>query len=290
MTQGEQKNAEYKIGKTSWCPGCGNFGIISAMKKALEEMGKKPHEILLVGGIGQAAKLPHYLTGNVFNGLHGRALASSTGAKVANSDLTVIVSTGDGDCYGEGGNHFLHAIRRNVDITCIVHNNQVYGLTRGQASPTSDPGYVTRLQTHGVIQSRFNALAVVLAMGGSFAARSFSGDQEHLSRMIREAVHHRGFSLLEVLQPCVSFNRVNTSAWYKKRIYDVSSDKNYDAGNRSMAFEKAMEWGERIPVGLIYREEKPTFEDQIPVLSRGPLVKQPPRETKLLSSLIEEFI
>lgn len=290
MIQLSEKNMEYTISKTSWCPGCGNFGIISAIKRALEEMGKKPHEILLIGGIGQAAKLPHYLTGNVLNGLHGRTLPNATGAKVANGELTVIVTTGDGDCYGEGGNHLIHAIRRNVDITCIVHNNQVYGLTRGQASPTSDWGFVTRVQPHGAIASRFNALALVLAMGGTFAGRSFSGDQEHLSRMIQEAVRHNGFSLLEVLQPCVSFNHINTFAWYRERVYDVNAEENYNPGNRAMAFEKALQWGDRIPIGLIYKEEKPSFEEQIPVLRRGSLVKQPALGKDVLRSLIEEFI
>ncbi len=279
----------YNIGETAWCPGCGNFGIIQALKKALEEMDKKPHEVLLIGGIGQAAKLPHYLTGNVLNGLHGRTLPNATGAKVANTELTIIVTTGDGCSYAEGGNHLLHAIRRNINITCIVHNNQVYGLTRGQASPTSDPGFVTRVQTHGVIAARFNAMALALSMGGTFVARSFSGDQQHLTRMIQEAVKHRGFSLLEVLQPCVSFNRVNTFAWYKERIYDVGAEENYDTANRTLAFEKAMEWGDRIPIGLLYREEKPTFEQLIPVLSRGPLVKQPARDKSVLNVLMEEF-
>ena len=286
----EAEVSEYAIGPTAWCPGCGNFGIITALKKALEAMGKKPHEVLLVGGIGQAAKLPHYLSGNVLNGLHGRTLPNATGAKIANGELTVIVTTGDGCTYGEGGNHLMHAIRRNIDITCIVHNNQVYGLTKGQASPTSDFGFVTRLQPHGVILSRFNALALVLAMGGTFAARSFSGDQEHLSRMIQEAVRHKGFSLLEVLQPCVSFNRVNTFAWYKERIYDVNQQPGYDTGAITAAFEKSLEWGQKIPVGVIYRTEKPTFTDHIPVLGPGPLVGRPALEKEVLSSLIEEFI
>ncbi|MBW2147846.1 MAG: 2-oxoacid:ferredoxin oxidoreductase subunit beta [Deltaproteobacteria bacterium] len=279
----------YTIGEPSWCPGCGNFGIIQALKKALEEMGKKPHEVLLIGGIGQAAKLPHYLKGNVLNGVHGRTPPNAIGAKVANQELTVIVTTGDGCTYAEGGNHFLHAIRRNVDITLIVHNNQVYGLTRGQASPTSDPGFVTRVQTHGAFSARFHALAAALSMGGTFIARSFSGDQEHLSRMIQEAVKHKGFSLLEVLQPCVSFNRVNTFAWYKKRIYDVETGGNYDPGNGAQAFEKAMEWGERIPIGVVYRAEKPTFEERIPALKKGPLVKQPAPDKSVLHLLMEEF-
>ena len=172
--------------ETAWCPGCGNFAVLDALKDALVKLNLDPHNLVMVSGIGQAAKLPHYLYGNVFNGLHGRAIPAATGIKIANNKLVVIVASGDGDIYGEGGNHLIHAIRRNIDITVIVHNNQVYALTKGQASPTSDLGYVTKVQPRGVIEEPVHPLSLAIALGCGFAARSFAGDKEHLSLMIQE--------------------------------------------------------------------------------------------------------
>lgn len=194
----------------AWCPGCGNFGILNAVKKTLVRLGKPPKDILLVSGIGQAAKLPHYVRCNCFNGLHGRALPVAAAAKIANRNLTVLVTTGDGDCYGEGGNHLIHNIRRNTDITVIVHDNQIYGLTKGQASPTTDPGYVTKIQMEGVILDPLHPLEMAIALGAGFVARGYSLDIEHLSWLILEGIKHKGFSLIDVLQPCVSFNKKNT--------------------------------------------------------------------------------
>ena len=193
--------------ETAWCPGCGDFGILEAVKDALVKLDADMHKVVFVSGIGQAAKLPQYLNCNFFNGLHGRALPVATGIKMANRDLCVFVTSGDGDIYGEGGNHFIHAIRRNIDLTVIVHNNQVYGLTKGQASPTSDLGFVTKVQPHGVFNEPFHPLAAAIALGAGFVARSFSGDKEHLSSMIQEAVKYKGFSLVDVLQPCITFNK-----------------------------------------------------------------------------------
>jgi 2-oxoglutarate ferredoxin oxidoreductase subunit beta len=241
----------------AWCPGCGDFAILTALKKALAVIGKKPHELLMVSGIGQAAKTPHYVNANCFNGLHGRALPAASAAKIANRELTVIVTTGDGDCYGEGGNHFIHNIRRNCDITVIVHDNQVYGLTTGQASPTSDAGFVTKIQPGGVILEPFHPLAVAISLGCGFVARGFAGDVEHLSGLIVQGVEHKGFALIDVLQPCVSFNKHNTREWYAKRVYKL--DASYDPYDRTAAFAKAEEWGDRIPLGVIYRREKPTY-------------------------------
>ena len=192
----------------AWCPGCGDFGILTAVQKALTQLGKQPKDVLLVSGIGQAAKLPHYVRANCFNGLHGRALPAAIGAKIANRALTVIVTTGDGDCYGEGGNHFLHNIRRNVDITVVVHDNQIYGLTKGQASPTTEAGYVTKVQPHGVIVEPFRPLALAISLGCGFVARGFAGHPDSLASLIVQGVEHKGFSLIDVLQPCVSFNKI----------------------------------------------------------------------------------
>ncbi|MFO7296519.1 MAG: 2-oxoacid:ferredoxin oxidoreductase subunit beta, partial [Clostridia bacterium] len=212
-------NTNYVISETAWCPGCGNFNILEALKNALEILGKKPHEVLIVGGIGQAAKTPQYINTNGFCGLHGRALPAAVGAKMVNKDLTVIVHTGDGDSYGEGGNHFIHNIRRNVDITHFVHDNQIYGLTKGQASPTTDLGHVTEVQIAGNINPPLNPVLLAIALGAGFVARAFSGDKEHLTSIMVEAIKHKGYSLVDILQPCVSFNKVNTFQWYSKRVY-----------------------------------------------------------------------
>lgn len=263
---------EYAGQVPTWCPGCGNFPILEAVKGALVEMGLSPHQVLIVSGIGQSGKLPHYLRCNTFNGLHGRTLPVATGAKLANHDLVVIAVAGDGDCYGEGGNHLIHAIRRNVNITLLVHNNQIYGLTKGQASPTSESGLATKLQPGGVLLAPFNPISFAVSQNAGFVARSFAGDIPHLTGMIREAVQHRGFSLVDILQPCVTFNRLNTYSWYKERIYRL--EEGYAPEDRMRAFEKGLEWGERIPVGVIFRNSRPAFEEQIPALGKGPLVAQ----------------
>lgn len=273
--------------ENKWCPGCGNFGILSAITDALVGLGIAPHQLLIVSGIGQAAKTPHFLQCNIFHGLHGRALPVATGAKIANHELTIIVNSGDGDCYGEGGNHFIHSVRRNIDILLLVHNNMVYGLTKGQASPTSNLGMTTQLQPHGVIMEPFNPLTVALSLGAGFVARGFSGNEEHLSRLIREGIKHRGFSLIDILQPCVSFNRINTFSWFKKRVYDLF-ETDHDQANYEKALELSREYDEKIPIGILYKKEKPTFTDRIGNLDKGPLISRsydPGRLDSLLSSL-----
>jgi 2-oxoglutarate ferredoxin oxidoreductase subunit beta len=245
------------IDPIAWCPGCGNFGILLAVKNALVKLNRPIKDTLLVSGIGQAAKLPHYIRCNTFNGLHGRALPAAAAAKMSNNNLTVLVTTGDGDCYGEGGNHLIHNIRRNIDITVVVHDNQVYGLTKGQASPTTDPGYLTKVQPEGVVLEPFAALEFAIALGCGFVARGFSADAAHLADLIAEAIKHDGFSLVDVLQPCVTFNKKNTYEWYSKRVYKL--DSSYDSRDKAAALNKAAEWGEKIPLGIIYKDEKPSF-------------------------------
>ncbi|MCJ7775060.1 MAG: 2-oxoacid:ferredoxin oxidoreductase subunit beta [Desulfobulbaceae bacterium] len=262
--------ADYGSYETAWCPGCGNHSILEAVKQALVASQLKPHEVLFVSGIGQAAKAPHYLNANVFNGLHGRSLPVATGAKLTNPKLTVIVESGDGCNYGEGGNHFLAAIRRNIDITLLVHNNQVYGLTKGQASPTSPEGFVTKAQPEGVPSLPFSPIVVAVAMRAGFIARGFSGKMDHLSELIQQGIAHRGFALIDILQPCVSFNKVNTFSWYKERCNPLPAG--YDPTDWEAAIKVAGEWGDRIPIGIIYRNDRPPFEDHFPVLSQGPLV------------------
>jgi 2-oxoglutarate ferredoxin oxidoreductase subunit beta len=281
------KMTDYAGNQPAWCPGCGNFAILNALKKALVELDLEPHKVLMVSGIGQAGKLPHYTRGNVLNVLHGRALPAAAGAKIANPELVVLAVGGDGDGYGEGGNHFLHSVRRNHDITYLVHNNQVYALTKGQASPTSDQGFVTKTTPHGA-STPLNSLAVAIAAGGTFVARGFSGDIDHLVKLIKSGIQHRGFALIDILQPCVSFNHKNTYAWYKERVYKLEETV-YRPSDRSAAMEKALEWGERIPIGVIYQRERPTFEDELTVLRKGPLVKQT-MDPMQVGALLDEFV
>ncbi len=267
-------SAEYDTSfENKWCPGCGNFGILKAMKGALAALDIAPHEVVLFSGIGQAAKTPHFLNCNFFHGLHGRALPAATGAKIANHELTILVNSGDGDCYGEGGNHFMNAIRRNIDLTLLVHDNKIYGLTKGQASPTTDLHTVTRAQPHGVINQPFNPLTVALALNAGFVARGFAGTTDHLSSLIQQAIRYRGFSLIDILQPCVSFNRVNTYQWYNDRVYELN-EQNHDPSDLQAAFKRAYEWGDTIPIGLLYQSERSSFTDQIDVLTDAALFSQ----------------
>lgn len=279
--------ADYAGARTAWCPGCGNFGILTALKRSLVELNIEPYKVLMVSGIGQAGKLPHYTKGNVLNELHGRTLPAATAAKIVNPELVVVAIGGDGDGYGEGGNHFFHAMRRNHDITYLVHNNQVYGLTKGQASPTSDLGFVTKTTPQGAYMP-VNPLTIAIAADCSFIARGFAGDTEHLAGLIKMGIQHKGFALIDILQPCVTFNRKNTYEWYRGRVYKLN-ETNYDPGNKLAAFEKAQEWGDKIPIGVIYRKERAIFEEQLPALTKGSLVRQNIDPTKV-EKLLGEFL
>ncbi|MDP3879454.1 MAG: 2-oxoacid:ferredoxin oxidoreductase subunit beta [Dehalococcoidales bacterium] len=282
------KIADYEGLPSAWCPGCGNFGILNAVKKALVELDLEPDQVLMVSGIGQAGKLPHYTRCNIFNSLHGRPVPPAIGARIANPELTVIAVSGDGDGYGEGGNHFVHAMRRNHDITYLIHNNQVYGLTKGQASPTSDLGFVTRTTPYGAARP-VNPMTLAIATGATFVSRSFAGDIKHLTTMIKAGITHKGFALIDILQPCVSFNHKNTFGWYRERVYKLEEEPGYDPTNKMEAFNKAQEWDGRIPIGIFYQQELPTFEEQIPALAKGPLVKQK-IEPGRVQPLLDEFI
>lgn len=270
MSNTKQYHSDYE---NKWCPGCGNFGILNAVKKALAGEEIPPEKILMVSGIGQAAKIPHFLKCNLFHGLHGRALPVATGAKLADHDLTILVNMGDGDCYGEGGNHFLAALRRNINITLLVHNNKVYGLTKGQASPTSDRGFVTKAQPGGVAYDASNPLSLALSQGAGFVARGYSGEIEHLSDLIREGISYPGFSLIDILQVCVSFNTVNTYQFYKDRVYKLNS-KEYNADDWHRALDLTMEWDEKIPLGILYKKETRCYTDELAPLKSGSLFRQ----------------
>jgi 2-oxoglutarate ferredoxin oxidoreductase subunit beta len=262
----------YKGQQPSWCPGCGNFPILKALKDALVELDISPHEFTIVSGIGQAPKLPHYTKCHTFNGLHGRTLPVATGLRLTNHEMRVINITGDGDCYGEGGNHLIHAIRRNPDITHLVHNNQIYGLTKGQASPTTAEGTRTKNQPQGTGSEPLNPLAFAISLDASFVARGFAGDTKQLTALIKEAILHRGYAIIDILQPCVTFNKVNTYEWYRERVQEISND--HDPSDRVEAFRLSLEWGEKIPTGVIYKNPRHTIEDSFPVIKDAPLLKR----------------
>ena len=244
----------------AWCPGCGNFGILKLLTAAMAALELDQQQTVLVSGIGQAAKITQYMQVHFFNGLHGRALPAATGIKASNPNLTVIAESGDGDMYGEGGNHFIHCIRRNPDLTNIVHNNMVYGLTKGQASPTSQRGFETPLQPAGVILEPFNPLAVAIALEASFVARAFVGHKEQTLDILQQAIRHRGYALVDLLQPCVSFNKLNTYQWFDENTAYL--DENHDPNDRIQAFASALE-EDPLRLGVFYRKEKPLFEDQL---------------------------
>lgn len=244
----------------AWCPGCGNYGILKIVSETLQELGLDPQQTVLVSGIGQAAKIPQYLNLHYFNGLHGRALPPATAIKASNRNLTVIAESGDGDMYGEGGNHFLHCIRRNPDLTNIVHNNMVYGLTKGQASPTSPRGLVTPLQIDGVILEPFNPLAVAIALDASFVARAYVGHAEQTRAILKAAIQHRGYALVDLLQPCVTFNKLNTYKWFEGHTAPLPAD--HDPSDRVQAFARACE-DDPLRLGIFYQKDKPVFEEQL---------------------------
>ena len=274
--------------ETAWCPGCGNFNILDSLKNALTELQLDPHDVLMVGGIGQAAKLPQYISANSFCGLHGRSVPPAAAAKIVNPRLTVIINSGDGDSYGEGGNHFIHNIRRNIDIAHFIHDNQVYGLTKGQASPTADPGTVTPVQVEGNLNIPFNPVLMAIAAGAGFVARSFSGRPEHLKEMMKQAIRFKGYALVDILQPCVSFNKINTFAWYNQRVYELGQE--HDRSDRVAAMVKSMEFGDRIPIGVLYQKEQPTFHQQHEVLKNGQILAGRKNNPALVHELLLEMV
>jgi 2-oxoglutarate ferredoxin oxidoreductase subunit beta len=262
--------------RPTWCTGCGNHAILNAIKMALAEHDIAPHEIFIVTGIGCGSKLPHYMKVTGLHTLHGRALPVATGARLANHGLRVMTVHGDGDGYGMGLGHMLHAVRRNVNIVDVVQDNRIYGLTKGQYSPTSEPGKRTPTSPSGSIDRPVEPLAMAITMGATFVARGYSNELKHLAWLIGEALEHPGYALVDVLQPCVSFNRSYAYDFYNERVYKLEDEPEYDATNRTAAWEKAFEWGDRIPIGIFYRGAPVlTYEEQVPALAAGPLVHQP---------------
>ncbi len=272
----------------TWCPGCGDFGIWKSLQGAFAKLGIGPDDGLVVYGVGCHGNMYDWMRMYGFPGLHGRTLPVAQGAKLANHTLPVVAVSGDGDCLGEGGNHFIHAAKRNPDITVIIHDNQVYGLTTGQASPTAKAGFKTKSTPDGATDEPVNPLALALVSGATFVARGFSGDFVGLTDLMAQAISHKGFSVLDVLQPCVTFDKIHTYQWYRQRLYKVA-DEGYQPTDKFKALEKALEWGDKIPVGVLYKEDKPTSEDREPALASAPLVTSPVQSAHW-DDLLKEFI
>ena len=277
----------------TWCPGCGNFGILNGLKKALAEADLEPHRVQIVSGIGCGSKIPHYMKVNGLHTLHGRGVPVATGARLANHGMPVIVVHGDGDGYGMGGNHFIHAARRNIGLVDLVQNNHIYGLTTGQYSPTSPPGRVTKTSPApvGAIDRPINPLMLALAAGATFVARAYPLDAEHFAGIIRAALEHRGYALIDIAQVCVSFNPELSYAWYNERVYKVEQGEGYDPTDRAAAMALAEEWEAKIPTGILYQDETvPAYEERVPALAAGPLVEQAPRSLESLEAVKREFL
>ena len=252
-----------------WCVGCGDFGVLRSLQKACVELGLQPHRILTVSGIGCSSNLPGYIHAYGMHTLHGRSLAVATGAQLANHELTVIATGGDGDGYGIGGNHFTHTARRNVDITYLVMNNQIYGLTTGQISPTSSMGMKTKSTPFGSVEAPINPITSAIMNGATFVARGFAGDPKHLTELIKQAVQHTGFSILDVFSPCVTFNHDNDFPFFKERVKRLE-DEAHDPTDWKSACEKAMEWGDTIYTGLFFQKKgTPALHELEPVLDEG---------------------
>ena len=259
-----------------WCPGCGDFGVLNSLQRACAELGLRPHEILTVSGIGCSSNLPGYINAYGMHTLHGRSLPVATGAKMANHDLNVIVTGGDGDGYGIGGNHLTHTARRNVDLTYIVMNNQVYGLTTGQISPTSQYGMKTKSTPFGSVEMPINPITSTIMNGATFVARGFSGDVRQLTSLMKQAIQHKGFALIDVFSPCVTFNNDNGHPFFKERVTRLE-DEGHDTSDWKAACEKAMAWGDTIYTGLFFKVESgKSLGAREPVLEKdGPLAHRP---------------
>jgi len=255
----------------TWCPGCGDWGIGIAIKSALAQMGLSPSDVGVVFGIGCSGNMNDFLNAYAIHGLHGRAIPTAIGYKLANHKMSIIVVAGDGDCYGEGGNHFLHACRGNHDITVIIHDNRVYGLTTGQVAPTAMKGALSKSTPYGLIESPIDPLGLALTQGATFISQSFAGDAQHMISMIKSAINHKGFSLVNVLQPCVTFNKINGYQYYRKRVYKLIDNK-VNNKDRAMKIIQDIE-KEKYPLGIIYQNQQSSYHEQLPQLTKQTLIK-----------------
>ena len=274
-----------------WCPGCGDFSVLKAVKMAAAKAAVAPKDLVVVSGIGCSSNLPGYVHAYGVHSLHGRAVAVATGIRLANTDLKVVITGGDGDGYGIGIGHFIHAMRRNLDLTYVVMDNQIYGLTTGQASPTTMKEMRTKSTPRGNVELPINPIALALVSGATYIARGFSGDPGQMADLIAGGIRHKGFALIDVFSPCVTYNMLNTYPWFKKRVYKLEDEAGYSPDNGKAALDKSFEWGDRIPIGLFYKDDQPTYEDSEPAYQRGALVRQPlPADPALFQSLVEELM
>jgi 2-oxoglutarate/2-oxoacid ferredoxin oxidoreductase subunit beta len=258
-----------------WCPGCGDFGVLAAVQKALVELQIPKHEVVTISGIGCSSNFPGFIDTYGMHTLHGRSLPVASGMKLANHAMTVLVTGGDGDGFGIGAGHFMHTMRRNIDLTYLVMDNQIYGLTTGQTSPTSRPGMKTKSMPFGNLESPVNPISLALAAGATFVARGFSADQKHLTELVKRGIEHKGFSFIDIFSPCVTYNHDNTFQWFRPRVKKLEDNPSYDPGDWAAAMEKSLLWGDEIPIGLFFeRTDVPTLHEVEPVLKPGPLVHQ----------------
>jgi 2-oxoglutarate/2-oxoacid ferredoxin oxidoreductase subunit beta len=274
--------------KATWCPGCGDFGVVAAVEMALKRLAIPSHNVVIVSGIGCSSNLPHFLSSYGFHGIHGRALPVAEGIRWANHGLTVIGTGGDGDGFGIGAGHFVHAMRRNVDLTYVTMDNQIYGLTTGQASPTSQMGQKTKSTPSGVIEHPVEPVSLALASGATYVARGFSGDVKQLADLVAGGIQHKGFAFVDVFSPCVTYNKVNTFDFFRQRVYKLES-AGHDPTDIGAAWLRSLEWGDKIPVGLFYRTDRPSYEELEEVLQAGPLALQP-AGLKGHESILDEFL
>lgn len=270
----------------TWCPGCGNFAIWASLKKGLVDSGRKPEKIAIFYDVGCSGNMTNFNSYYGFHTLHGRAIPTAVGAKLANHDLIVVVVIGDGGCYGEGGNHFINLMRGNHDITVIVHNNHRYSLTTGQTSPTTDKGTKTKSTPEGAIEEPFNPIAVALSNSATFVSREFATDIARLSGRVTQAINHHGFALIDTFQPCPVFNPTQDPEWYRQRLTKLE-DENHSPQNLEAAWKQSMR-SDKLPIGLFYEEQKPAYHEQVTELKNGPLVDKS-IENIDLSSILKEF-
>jgi 2-oxoglutarate/2-oxoacid ferredoxin oxidoreductase subunit beta len=274
--------------KPTWCPGCGDFGVVAAIEMAVKRLQLPSHTVVVVSGIGCSSNLPHFLSSYGFHGIHGRSLPVAEGIRWANHGLTVIGTGGDGDGFGIGAGHFVHAMRRNVDLTYVTMDNQIYGLTTGQASPTSTMGQKTKSTPNGVIENPIDPVALALASGATYVARGFSGDVKHLADLVANGIQHKGFAFVDVFSPCVTYNKINTFDFFRQRVYKLES-AGHNPTDIVAAWQRSLEWGDKIPIGLFYKADRPTYEDLEEVLAAGPLALQP-AGLHGKESLLDEFV
>ena len=287
MSNANDKTRFNTKARPNWCPGCGNFGIQSALKKALLELNLEPHQVVMSSGIGCSSKIPHWINIYGLHGLHGRTLPIATGIKLANNNLVVIAEGGDGDGYSEGMNHFIQAARRNVDLTYIVHNNGVFSLTTGQTSTTGKQGFVSNTTPFGAIEPPFRPIALAITAGATFVARTFSGDINRLSELIVAAIKHRGFAFVDILQVCVSYNPEKSYKWYNDRIYNLE-DKGHDPTDRSNALTLALaDDKDGLATGIFYQSVSSPYEDSLPQIKKAPLVEHDIKNVEIGNMMAE---